>query len=473
VTPSELLEQCRDALRLSGEADADVHASVVRRGCARFAIGELSQHMGLEDVVARVRVAKGRRVAEVATTDIGALRATIAACSGLAAKAPEIDGWDGVAPAGDPTPAPERWSPATAEISDEDRATLSERAIDRVARAGLLAAGMLETQSHTVAVASTRGAARVHEGTTASFKVWALDDPAGRGSSGHAFRFARDVVEIAAGIDEATDEAIAVAKRGAAERRRAEPGAWDLVLEGPAIAELLEWLGMIAFSAGDVEQGRSPLAGRIGQAITGERISIVEDPLDEGPMGFADPFDRDGTSRRRVELVSRGVARGVLYDRVYSARARRASRSPTGGAAGEKDVVSTGSARVPDFGSETGVGPVALHLAYEGADAADTASLIAGMKRGLWIRRLHYVNGYVETRRAVMTGLSRDGCFLVEDGRVVCPVFNVRMTDSFLEMLARADGATRERVAVGAAWAEGGTLVVPRAIRIPATLLTA
>jgi predicted Zn-dependent protease len=82
------------------------------------------------------------------------------------------------------------------------------------------------------------------------------------------------------------------------------------------------------------------------------------------------------------------------------------------------------------------------------------------------------VNGYVDTRRAVMTGLSRDGCFLVEDGRVVRAVGNVRMTDSFLEMLARVDGATRERVAVAGAWTENGALVVPQAVRIPGVMMT-
>lgn len=461
LRPEELLERAREALRAAGEADADVHVASRQRGAARFSVSELSQHMALEETSARVRVARGRRVAEIGTSDLAvpAILAALREAAELAAHAPEIEGWDGVAGAGDPTPAPPRFERATAEATDE-LADLVARVLERVSAAGLVAAGMLETSAHAVAVASTRGAARAHEGTTAGLRVWALKDAAGRGASGHAARLVRDVRDL--DVDAATEEAVAVALRGG-DRGAVDAGRWDVVFEAPAIAELLEWLGMIAFSAPDVEQGKSPLSGRHGERITGEAISIAEHPLDEGPLGLADPFDREGTARRRVELVSGGVARGVLYDRVYAARAR---------AAGETDAVSTGSAVMSELGARSGVGPIALCLAYDGALAPDVPSLVSGMKRGLWIRRLHYVNGLVDTRRAVMTGLSRDGCFLVEDGRVVRAVGNVRMTDSFLEMLARADGATRERIAVAGAWTEGNALVVPAAMRLREVVLT-
>lgn len=455
-SPNELLDRCRDALREAGEADADLHVNVARRGCARFSIGELSQHMALEDASARARVARGRRVAEIATTELdrASLVAALRDAAELATKAPETKGWNGVAEAGDPTPAPPRFEQATADLDDDARAELVHRALARIAKAGMLSAGMLETTAHEVAVASSRGAARTHRGTAAGFRVWALDDAAGRGASGHAARLARDVRDL--DIDGATEEALDIAKRGR-DRGKVEAGNWDVVMEAPAIAELLEWLGMIAFSAADFEQGQSPLSGRIGERITGERVSIVENPLDEGPLGFADPFDREGTARRRVELISKGIAKSVLYDRVYSARS---------------GTTSTGSAVVSAFGAPGGIGPIAMQLGLDVDLTPDAVSLIAPMKRGLWIRRLHYVNGYVDRRRAVMTGLSRDGCFLVEDGRVVRAVGNVRMTDSFLEMLARADGATRERVPVASSWTDTSVLVVPQAVRIPGVVMT-
>ena len=100
-----------------------------------------------------------------------------------------------------------------------------------------------------------------------------------------------------------------------------DEGEYDVVIEPEAVAELLEWLAAIAVAAPEVEQGTSPLAGRLGERITGEGVDIVEDPLDPSRLGFGVPFDREGTWRRRVPIVEKGVARAVLYDRTYGARA--------------------------------------------------------------------------------------------------------------------------------------------------------
>jgi predicted Zn-dependent protease len=102
-----------------------------------------------------------------------------------------------------------------------------------------------------------------------------------------------------------------------------------------------------------------------------------------------------------------------------------------------------------------------------GGTASSVDELIAGVERGLYICRLHYVNGFLEPRRAVMTGLTRDGCFLVEKGKIACAVGNMRFTDSFLEGLARCDGMTRARKAVATWWSDVGAFVAP-AVRIRA-----
>jgi len=96
-----------------------------------------------------------------------------------------------------------------------------------------------------------------------------------------------------------------------------------------------------------------------------------------------------------------------------------------------------------------------------GGSAESTDALIAGIDRGLYVCRLHYVNGLLETPRAVMTGLTRDGCFLVEHGKIARAASNMRFTDSLLEGLARSDGMTRERTAMPSWWSAGGTVVAP------------
>ncbi len=120
-------------------------------------------------------------------------------------------------------------------------------------------------------------------------------------------------------------------------------------------------------------------------------------------------------------------------------------------------MTSTGSALLPSFGSAGGVGPTALSLGA--GSAAGVEELIAGIDRGLYVCRLHYVNGLLDPRRAVMTGLTRDGCFLVEKGKIAGPVGNLRFTDSLLEGLVRCDAMTRARRAIPTYWSEASALV--------------
>jgi PmbA protein len=228
-----------------------------------------------------------------------------------------------------------------------------------------------------------------------------------------------------------------------------EAGSYDVVMEPAAVTELLEWLSGIAFMASEIEQGTSPLAGRIDTRITGPRVTIIEDPTDASELGFGAPFDREGVSRRRVALVEQGIARGVLYDRMHASRM----------AAG-----STGSALPPESSvGGSSIGASCLQLG--GGEAKSVEELISGVDRGLYVCKLHYVNGLLEPRRAVMTGLTRDGCFLIEKGKIAGPVGNMRFTDSFLEGLERCDAMTAARAALPTWWSDAGAIVAP-AIRM-------
>jgi PmbA protein len=446
VTGSELLALCKDALRAAGEAEVEICARSRHRGVARVAIGELSQHMDLVEPQAIVRVAHGSRVAEVATSVLD--RETLLACIADAARAarlvPKTEGFEGFSgdhPGGD---EPCRYAASTASADAEERVDRLAPLLASIRAAGLVSAGYLETSTASVAVATTRGCARAHDSTMATYKVWALETPGAGGAAGYGGHLHKDVGALR--LAEETDRAIRIAKMS---RNPAslDAGVYDVVMEPPAVSELLEWLATITFGAPEVEQGTSALAGRIGDLITGEHVDIVEDPLDPSDLGFGAPFDREGTWRRKVSLIERGRAKGILYDRTYAARMK--SRS-------------TGSAILPEFGV-AGVGTTCCQLA--GGDASSVDELVRGMDRGLYVCRLHYVNGLLEPRRAVMTGLTRDGCFLVEKGKIVRPVGNLRFTDSFLEGLARCDGMTKERAAIPTWWSDAGACVAP-AIRM-------
>jgi len=449
VTGAELLALCTEVLAAAGEPEVELSLRMADRGCARFAMGELGQHMDLVEPLAIVRVAHGARVAEALGTrlDRDALIEAVHRTAAAARLVPEIEGFPGFTGAGEPAgPSPPRFAEATARATAEERVTLLAPVLELVRDAGLVSAGVLETRRNAVALATTRGCRRSHDSTFASFKVWALETPGAGGAAGYGGHAHRDVHALS--TLEQTERAIQVC-RDSHDPASLDAGSYDVVFEPEAVAELLEWLANIAFGAPEVEQGSSPMAGRLGERITGEGVDLVEDPLlDDPALGFGAPFDREGTWRRRVPLVERGVARAVLYDRACAAR---------------MGAISTGSALPPAAGSPGGVGPTALGLG--GGTAGGVDELVSGIERGLYVARLHYVNGLIEPRRAVMTGLTRDGCFLVEKGRIARAVGNLRFTDSLLEGLARCDGMTRARKAVPTWWSDDGAIVAP-AVRI-------
>jgi len=449
VNAEGMLALAQEVLRAAGEAEAELYLRVAERGCARFAIGELGQHMQLAEPQAVVRVARGARVAETVTSrlDRGALVDAVRATGRAATLVPEVEAFPGFTRGDEPAgPSPDRCVAATANATPEERVERLAPVLSAIRDAGLVSAGMLETTAVSHAMATTGGCARSYDATLASFRVWALATPGAGGPAGYGGQVHADVGALR--LAEETERAIRVC-RMSKEPASLEAGSYDVVMEPEAVTELLEWLAAIAFAAPEVEQGTSPMAGRLGERITGEGVDLVEDPLSDDPaLGFGAPFDREGTWKRRVPLVENGVARAILYDRTCAARMGAAS---------------TGSAQLPAPGSDGGVGPTSLMLGA--GTAAGVDDLLAGVRRGLYVCRLHYVNGLLDPRRAVMTGLTRDGCFLVENGKIGRAVGNLRFTDSLLEGLARCDGMTRERKAVPTWWSDSGAFVSP-AVRI-------
>lgn len=443
-TAADLLALCKDALQVAGEPAAEICARTKDRGCARFAVGELGEHMILTEPFVAVRVARGSRVAEITTSvlDRSAIVSAVRRAADAARFVPETAGFPGFAGhEGPETSLPARFAEATANATAEDRVVRLAPVLDAVRDAGLVSAGMLETSQNRLAVATTSGCERAHDSTIASFRVWALETPGAGGAAGYGGQMHRDLQSL--DLERETARAIRIA-RMSKNPKAIEAGTYDVVMEPAAVAELLEWLASITFGAPEVEQGTSAVAGRAGERITGETVAIDEDPLDASDLGFGTPFDREGVPRRYVSLIDRGLAREVLFDRICAARMRARS---------------TGSSQLAGYGESGGVGPCAIHLGAGEAESVD--ELISGMKRGLYICRLHYVNGFLEPRRAVMTGLTRDGCFFVENGKIAGPVGNLRFTDSFLEALARSDGMTRARSAIPTWWSDAGATVTP------------
>ena len=238
------------------------------------------------------------------------------------------------------------------------------------------------------------------------------------GGSGYAEAAAVDASTIDAG---ALGREAAGKARATADAVSIEPGDYPVVLEEYAVVDLLDMLGYLGFSALAVQEERSFFEP--GKRIGSDLVTIVDDGHD--PAGLPLWFDYEGVAKRRVDLVERGdLPRGRLRRPDRGAR-RRAPRPVT-------------ACPAPNPW-----GPFPLNMVMEAGDAS-REDLIGGLDRGLLVTRFHYTNP-VHPKLAIVTGMTRDGTFLVEGGKIVGPVKNLRYTQSYLAALAGTVAVARER----------------------------
>jgi predicted Zn-dependent protease len=301
--------------------------------------------------------------------------------------------------------------PATAATDPERRADGARAVIASADAAGLDASGAFSSEAVAMAVANSNGLRSRHAFTQAKLlTVMTGEDRA----SGYAQATAPDVGEIdAASVGaEAADKA--QRSVGASDL---EPGEYDVILEEYAVQTILEYLSLAGFSALAVEEGRSFM--ELGRQVMGPNVSIWDDGNDA--TGLPSAMDFEGVAKRRVELVTDGIATGLVHD---TATARRAG------------VTSTGHG----LPAPNTFGPLAWNL-FMAPGSSSKDAMLSTIDRGIWVTRFHYVN-IVHPRRAVLTGMTKDGTFLIDGGRIVRPVRNLRFTEAIPEAFTRIEAIT-------------------------------
>jgi PmbA protein len=425
-----LLSRFDDAIRAGGADEIEFSFSGQERGTSRFANNALTQCMEVAERIVRARVALGRRLGAAQTDDLSldALRACVRQAADVARAAPEHPDFAGF-------PAPESPLPAPVEPAADGPDERAGRLAPLFARArakNLSLAGLAGALSTELCVANSRGLRAHAVCRGAKLEVIASDGDTSGYASGYA--------PAPAGIDH---ERLCETACDKAELARGAvplpPGEYDVVLEPAAVSEICEWLGFTAFSARSMEDGTSFFCGRLGERAMSEALTIADDAAGRGSA----PFDAEGVAKRRVVLVERGVPRACVHDTLSAARAGTRS---TGHALPLYDDMHEGQA--------------AADLRVEPGDRT-LDELIASVDRGLWVTRFHYVNGLLDPPRAMMTGLTRDGLFLIEGGKVRGAVRNLRWTQSVLEAFARIRGVGSEVRAVPTWWSSLGAFSSP------------
>jgi predicted Zn-dependent protease len=422
----QVLDLVAGATGGAAEAEATVASSTL--ALTRFANSYIHQNVADTANRVRLRLYLDGRTASSSTTVATpeGLRALVERTVTAARLRPVDSGWPGLTPPTQPT-GEGNYDPATAEASPADRAAVVRAFVD--AADGLSTAGYCRTSGGVVVYANSAG-----HSLTARFTSAAADAIARTASSDGV---ARTAVVSLRDVDGAALGARAAAKaRSGAEPGDLPAGRYEVVLEPSAVGDILAFQAIFGYNARAVIEGRSFVA--LGEQQFDPAITLADGPL--GPAAVGVPFDAEGTPRRPLELARAGVAAALTHD-------RRTARA--------LDAESTGHAVV---GGER-VGAVAHHLSLRPGEGAD---LVADVERGLLVSDFWYTR-VLDPRTLVVTGLTRNGVWLVEDGKIVRPVRNLRFTQSYAEAFAPGAvlGVGAQAESIPHIWIDAAATVAP------------
>ena len=397
------------ALSLSTAAETDVYLSSQDLGLTRFAGNAIHQNVSHSNVTLNIRAVEGKRLGRATTNDLSdeGISKAMGAAKHNALLMPEDPAFPGLT---EPQSVARvaSWDESAAACSPLTRAQMVGEVCSQGAAEGLDTAGACRTGVHEIAVVSSRGVRAYHAGTFAGLIITTRSDTSAGWAKGGSWRL--DGIDYPSLAREAVDKAV----RGR-EPQPVTPGEYTVVLDHYAVDDILEALSLYGMGAQSVQEGRSWMCGLEGTRAMSDAISIWDDggSLDGWPM----PFDVEGVPRRRVELVESGVVNAPVHN-TYTA-------SQDGVASTGHQVYFTGP-------------PIASNLFMRPGDKT-VEELIASTERGLYITRFFYTR-LSHNRGCVMTGMTRDGTFLIEDGELRHPVKDLRFTQSYVDALNSVEG---------------------------------
>ena len=402
-----------------------------REELTRFTFGHIHQNVAAEDAVLFVRAWVEGKTGVAQTNDLspeGIKRAAEEAAK-LAKAQTKPAGYEPPGPS--PYPEVQAFDEETWNATPALRAELVGRAVAEANKLGFNASGSLATGGEEIWIVTTRGVNAHFRASSVRFVTVILGKEAG---SGYAEFTSTKIREFHP--EEVAGRALEKAARS--EKRMAlPPGEYPVVLEEPAVATLIGMLASMGFSARAVLENRSFFCNRFGQKMVSELVTIYDDALH--PQTIPMPFDFEGVPKTRVYFFRNGVAEGVVHD------------SHTAKLMGAK---STGHALPP---SAAGWSPMPTHLVMEPGKASEE-ELLSGLSRGLLVTRFHYART-VDPMRGIMTMMTRDGTFLVEEGKIVAAVEDLRVTESGLRALSLVQAVGKELSLITGGEAFGATLV--------------
>lgn len=418
-----------EAAKAAGADQAESLVVADDSALTRIAGNRIHQNVASSDVEMQVRAVVGSKVGVASSnaTDASGIAACAAAAVEAARRAPADPDFPGL-PGPNPVVQLDRVSSATIAFDAGARADAAAALIAPTVSGGGVAAGGVACRHSLVAIANSLGVDVAMPRTSVRATVLATGSAGGTGWASYT------------GVDAAALDAGALGRLAAETAVRSAgaidvaPGEYTVVLAPEAVANIAVYLGWYGGSVQAMEEGRSFMSGKLGQHVTSEMITFADDALATGSTGMT--FDYEGQPKQRVVMIDRGVACEPVTDSYWAAKTGRRN---------------TGHA-LPAPNSQ---GPLPLDVEFSAGDS-DRAAMIASVKRGIYVTRFHYVN-VEDPARVALTGMTRDGTFLIEDGELTSPVRDLRFTQPMLDALDTTLAVSAERQLIG----EEGAALVP------------
>ena len=416
---SEKTKQILDqALKASSAEQTEVTLIAQESQLTRFANNYIHQNVAETNAILSVRAVIGKRQGMATTNILSAdgIEQALEAARLAALKQPEDPGFPGLVASAPPQQVP-ALDEETAGCSPAERAEavgiICRKAKEKNTNSsGYFRTGMVET-----AIANSLGTNTYHIGSVADISVTAMTD----NSAGRARKSTWKINEL--NPEKIGDEAIDRADFGR-NPRKIEPGEYTVVVEPYVTEDLIGMLAWIGMSATAVQEERSWMNDRMGKQVMSPLVSIWDDGQDL--TGYPIPTDYEGVPKQCVHIVEKGVIGSPVYD-TYTAN--------------KEGKQSTGHA-IPASLKSYGLGPFPFNLFMAGGENS-VDEMIQSTQRGLYIATFWYTRP-MHPRDAVITGMTRDGVFMIEDGQLAYPVKNLRFTQSYVEALANVEMLSRE-----------------------------
>jgi len=442
--------------RLSTADEVEVLFSGGHFALTRFANNMIHQNVAEENYVVSVRSAFERRTGRAFTNkfDEESLRQVVRSAENLAKvqhpdpdllPMPDSAGAAGLRPTGQPRSAvptssvPSRHFAATSGITPELRAEGVKKIVGVAERHSITTAGVFSSAESIDGIFNSRGLSNWHTQTLAEVSITML----AADSSGWQKANSPDVGNL---DPLALAEVAAKKALDSAQPREIPAGKYTVILEPAAVLDMVGFM-FWDYSGMAILDQRSFLSGRIGTKLFGENITIWDDvghPLQTGA-----PFDGEGVQRQRLELVEKGVVKRVVYARATAERMKRSEY---------KDTVGPIAATGHGFALPNEMGEMPQNIVFAPAgDPQTVEQMIASTERGVLVTRLWYIRE-VEPFEKMLTGMTRDGTFFVENGRVQGGVRNFRLNESLIHMLSNVEAMSTPARSCGE---ESFDMVVP------------